>query len=123
MCCVYANAIPILFPNFPFLFLHSAGLGIFTGIDLQEGDAVAEPDIVIPLHDQQWHTGDDLDFWFLWNEYSWQASEVGMQYDMEDGIALVIGTGCMPNCNFALNNAHEGKVRGDMTMTCFFIIL
>ena len=29
----------------------SAGLGIFTGIDLQPEEAVAEPDIVIPFHD------------------------------------------------------------------------
>lgn len=48
-----------------------AGLGIFTGIDLQPGENIAEPDIIIPLHDQLWHAGEDLDFWFLWNEYSW----------------------------------------------------
>ena len=29
----------------------TAGLGIFTGIDLQPEEAVAEPDIVIPFHD------------------------------------------------------------------------
>lgn len=33
-----------------------------------------------------------------------------METDVDSGIALVIGTGCMPNCNFALNNAHEGQV-------------
>ena len=93
-----------------FLF-NAAGLGIFTGIDLQEGDAVAEPDIIVPFEDPAWHQGDDMDFWFLWNEYSWQSSEVGMNYDIEDGMALVIGTGCMPNCNFALINAEEGSVR------------
>ena len=32
-----------------------AGLGIFTGIDLQPNEAVAEPDIIVPLHDQVWH--------------------------------------------------------------------
>jgi len=88
-----------------------AGLGIFTGIDLQPGENIAEPDIIIPLHDQLWHAGEDLDFWFLWNEYSWAASEVGMEYDSATCSALVIGTGCMPNCNFALINAKEGKVR------------
>lgn len=34
-----------------------------------------------------------------------------MDYDLQDGSALVIGTGCMPNCNFALINAKESKVR------------
>lgn len=32
-------------------FIAPAGLGIFTGIDLQPEEAVAEPDIVIPFHD------------------------------------------------------------------------
>lgn len=34
-----------------------------------------------------------------------------MEYDSATCSALVIGTGCMPNCNFALINAKEGKVR------------
>ena len=50
-----------------------------------------------------------MDFWNLWNEYSWQSGEVGMDYDFMEGQALVIGTGCMPNCNWALINAREGK--------------
>eukprot|EP00571_Detonula_confervacea_P007826 CAMPEP_0172326942 /NCGR_PEP_ID=MMETSP1058-20130122/58069_1 /TAXON_ID=83371 /ORGANISM="Detonula confervacea, Strain CCMP 353" /LENGTH=602 /DNA_ID=CAMNT_0013043851 /DNA_START=67 /DNA_END=1875 /DNA_ORIENTATION=- len=87
----------------------NAGLGIFTGTDLQEGDAVAEPDIVVPLPDHEWHASEDTDFWFLWNDYSWHPAEVGMNSDMEDGHALVIGTGCMPNCNFALINTIESK--------------
>jgi hypothetical protein len=45
----------------------------------------------------------------LWNEYSWQAEEMFMETDFVQGSALVIGTGCMPNCNFALTNAYEGK--------------
>lgn len=32
-----------------------------------------------------------------------------MDYDFMEGQALVIGTGCMPNCNWALINAREGK--------------
>mmetsp|Transcript_30698 Transcript_30698/g.61309 ORF Transcript_30698/g.61309 Transcript_30698/m.61309 type:complete len:622 (+) Transcript_30698:97-1962(+) len=87
----------------------NAGLGIFTGIDLEAGDAVAEPDIVVPLADFEWHSLPDMDFDFLWYDYSWQAGEVGMDFDVVDGTALVIGTGCMPNCNFALINAHEGQ--------------
>lgn len=86
-----------------------AGLGIFTGIDLEENSNVAEPDIVIPLADYEWHTAMQQDFHLLWGEYSWQTAEVAMETDMMVGSALVIGTGCMPNCNFALINAHEGK--------------
>ena len=91
----------------------AAGLGIFTGIDLDEGEAIAEPDIIIPLHDIYWHAKEDIDFEFIWHQYSWMTSEVNMHFDMNaaDSSALVVGTGCMPNCNFALINAHESKVR------------
>ncbi|KAL7494773.1 hypothetical protein ACHAWT_003346 [Skeletonema menzelii] len=104
-----------------------AGLGIFTGIDLQENSNVAEPDIVIPLADYEWHTAMEQDFHLLWGEYSWQTNEVAMETDVMIGSALVIGTGCMPNCNFALINAREGKPeynhaglqRGDHGVTGF----
>mmetsp|Transcript_13649 Transcript_13649/g.27752 ORF Transcript_13649/g.27752 Transcript_13649/m.27752 type:complete len:633 (+) Transcript_13649:74-1972(+) len=86
-----------------------AGLGIFTGVNLPSHTPVAEPDIVIPLADYEWHTAMAQDFHLLWGEYSWQTNEVSMETDMVSGSALVIGTGCMPNCNFALINAHEGK--------------
>lgn len=38
-----------------------------------------------------------------------------MDYDMlaTHSSSLVIGTGCMPNCNFALINAGEGHVSGE----------
>lgn len=91
------------------LSVSTAGLGIFTGIDLEENSNVAEPDIVIPLADYDWHTNNEMDFHLLWGEYSWQGAEVSMETDIMEGSALVIGTGCMPNCNFALNNAREGK--------------
>ena len=91
----------------------TAGLGIFTGIDLSEGEPVAEPDIIIPLADYEWHSEMEHDFHLLWGEYSWQPQEVKMETDMVDGSALVIGTGCMPNCNFALINAFEGKPEYD----------
>ncbi|KAL9183093.1 hypothetical protein ACHAXT_004880 [Thalassiosira profunda] len=87
----------------------NAGLGIFTGIDLGPGEAVAEPDIIVPFQDAAWHVSPDIDFHFLWEDYSWDPSEVGMEFDMADGHALVIGTGCMPNCNMALINAFEGN--------------
>ena len=44
-----------------------------------------------------------------------------MDYDLQDGSALVIGTGCMPNCNFALINAHESKVRVLFVITFCYI--
>jgi len=91
----------------------NAGLGIFTGIPLHPGENVAEPDLIVPLQDWDWHSSsssssdddddDEIDFNFLWINYSWDGREVGMETDMEDATALVIGTGCMPNCNFALS--------------------
>lgn len=65
----------------------------------------------MPITDVSWNAAGDLDFHFLWIDYSWMTSEVGMETDMHDGSALVIGTGCMPNCNYALINAYEGEVR------------
>lgn len=83
-----------------------AGLGVFTGIDLLEGDGIAEPDLVVPFHEDY----GIFDFDFLWRRYSWEPSELGMHFDMQDGLALVLGTGCVPNCDFALLNAMEGTV-------------
>lgn len=88
----------------------NAGLGIFTGIPLEPNQPIAEPDLVVPITDVSWNAAEDLDFHFLWTDYSWMPSEVGMDTDMVNGSALVIGTGCMPNCNYALINAYEGKV-------------
>ncbi|KAL3781515.1 hypothetical protein ACHAW5_000731 [Stephanodiscus triporus] len=86
----------------------NAGLGIFTGIDLRDGDAIAEPDIIVPLHDAHYHaTRGGIDDDLLWFNYAWQPSEMGMHFDMQGGEALVLGTGCVPNCNFALLNAVE----------------
>jgi hypothetical protein len=87
----------------------NAGLGIYTGIDLPANVSIAEPDIIVPLHDLEFHTGNniDVDYHFLWNDYSWNPSEVGMETDFHNGYALVLGTGCVPNCNFALLNAIE----------------
>ncbi|KAL3781644.1 hypothetical protein HJC23_008547 [Cyclotella cryptica] len=87
----------------------NAGLGIFTGVPLGQNESIAEPDLIVPLTDYEWNARDDMDFHFLWIDYSWMVSEVGMETDMYDGCALVIGTGCMPNCNYALINAYEGK--------------
>ena len=88
----------------------NAGLGIYTGIDLPANASIAEPDIIVPLRDLEFHTtgdGDDIDYHFLWKDYSWNPSEMDMETDFRDGYALVLGTGCVPNCNFALLNAIE----------------
>jgi hypothetical protein len=62
--------------------------------------------LVVPFHEDYGH----FDFDFLWRRYSWEPSELGMHFDMHDGLALVLGTGCVPNCDFALLNAREGTV-------------
>ena len=48
-----------------------------------------------------------------------------MDYDMDAAScsAIVLGTGCMPNCNFALVNAGEGKVRCVLIRLLQFIAL
>jgi hypothetical protein len=109
----YSNATPLLLFSLLLLILRikKAGLGIFTGIDLSDGDRIAEPDIVVPLHDLDAHVGSIVDYELLWKQYSWNLNEMGMQYDVHDGYAIVLGTGCVPNCNFALINAMEGKTR------------
>ena len=102
--CIHPPSPPSL-PR-PSLPPRKAGLGIFTGIDLREGDGIAESDIVVPFHEDY----GIFDFDFLWRRYSWEPSELGMHFDMQDGLALVLGTGCVPNCDFALLNAREGTV-------------
>lgn len=87
-----------------------AGLGIYTGIDVGMGEQIAESDIVVPLADQEWHQmgAGELDYNFMWNEYSWELSELTTT-DLVDGSALVLGTGCMPNCDFSQINAYEDE--------------
>ena len=94
--CLNTPPFPVSPPTFSVSpFVLAAGLGIFTGVDLREGDAVAEPDIVVPLQDWEWHAAADADFHFLWGDYSWEASEAAMDGDMDEGYAIVLGTGCM----------------------------
>lgn len=35
----------------------NAGIGVFTAVDLKEGDAVGYPDLAIPVTDLDWHNG------------------------------------------------------------------
>ena len=83
-----------------------AGLGIYTGIDVGVGEQIAESDIVVPLADHKWHQMgvEELDYDFMWSEYSWDGSGFPMNTDFDEGSALVLGTGCMPNCDFSQIN-------------------
>jgi len=88
-----------------------AGLGIYTGIDVGVGEQIAESDIVVPLADHEWHQmgAGELDYNFMWSEYSWDLSDLPMKTDVIDGAGLVLGTGCMPNCDFSQINAYESN--------------
>ena len=35
----------------------NAGIGVFTAVDLQEGESVGYPDLAIPVTDLDWHNG------------------------------------------------------------------
>ena len=55
----------------------NAGLGIYTGVDLPANASIAEPDIIVPLLDLEFHATDgdddddvttDIDYHVLWKD-------------------------------------------------------
>jgi hypothetical protein len=52
-----------------------AGLGMYSGSrPFKRGERVGEPDLMISVHEVDWHNGND-DYYFLWDEYTWSAGK------------------------------------------------
>ncbi|KAL7488085.1 hypothetical protein ACHAW6_013684 [Cyclotella cf. meneghiniana] len=82
----------------------NAGIGVFTAVDLKEGDSVGYPDLAIPEGDYHW----------LWKDYDWLSSVIGdLSFEAEEVVACIPGIGAMPNCHFRLSNVRETWTRYD----------
>ena len=89
----------------------NAGLGMYAGNKhFQEGDAVADSDLVIPIFELEWHNG-FKDFMFLWDEYVWSATMFpGMEQEVEDIETIHVcsgGFGAAVNCMLPLVNVED----------------
>ena len=52
----------------------AAGLGMFAGKLYEANSQVLSGDLLVPIHDRSWHTG-DIEEELLWDEYVWNARE------------------------------------------------
>lgn len=95
--------------------IENSGLGVFTGIPLEEDDYIGFGDLAIPIVDIDFHAGGKKDkehYHWLVAEYAWMARETGsdMALEAEDTSAFVIGFGSLPNCHFRLKNVAESTM-------------
>ena len=83
----------------------NSGWGIYTAVDIQEGESVMEPDIVIPLVDMNVdNEEDEEEFHFGLDNYSWEADVCALEYEAEEVDAFISGPGAMPNCYLGMTN-------------------
>ena len=85
----------------------NAGLGIFTSVPKEKGEAVGNGDITLPLVDIYWNNDDD--FFYPFVDYVWDGTTMGMQQEVEtnDIDAYWPGLDCAINCNIALLNVAK----------------
>jgi hypothetical protein len=84
----------------------NAGLGIFSAIELNEGDSVGDGDICIPIFELDWHHDDAFN---PFADYVWAGEVMGMKMEVgsPDIEALCPGLDCAINCNLALLNVAK----------------
>jgi hypothetical protein len=99
-----------------------AGLGMFTGTSLSEGQQIGRVgDIAFPTTDQDWHNSplggfaskSEADYHWPLTNYDWHAKDIGMENEAEDISVTVTGFGAAPNCHFRLLNAEEHQAQYD----------
>eukprot|EP00592_Proboscia_alata_P009337 CAMPEP_0194356116 /NCGR_PEP_ID=MMETSP0174-20130528/3885_1 /TAXON_ID=216777 /ORGANISM="Proboscia alata, Strain PI-D3" /LENGTH=569 /DNA_ID=CAMNT_0039125625 /DNA_START=378 /DNA_END=2087 /DNA_ORIENTATION=- len=78
-----------------------AGVGIFTSLDIKEGDLIGEAEILIPI--MGWIDGHDD---WLVHDVQWDTSLDGrLNYDSKDAPSIFYpGFGAQINCHMGLNN-------------------
>lgn len=86
-----------------------AGLGMYTGKQVQKGERVGEPDIVIPIIDP------DKRNWNPLHEFTWNGDVLHDLFFENSFIvdALIPGLGAQANCHMGLNNLDLGTDRAD----------
>mmetsp|Transcript_2891 Transcript_2891/g.6202 ORF Transcript_2891/g.6202 Transcript_2891/m.6202 type:complete len:776 (+) Transcript_2891:233-2560(+) len=96
-----------------------AGLGMYVGNrTIQEGTAVTDEDILIPIIERTWHNEKHLtEKNFLWDEYIWNSNifpftepEIGL--DLLDDMQMVSpGVGSAANCYLTMVNVVDNDIK------------
>jgi len=94
-----------------------AGLGMYAGSTrFEEGSLVSDSDIMVPQWDMDYHNGED-DYFHLWDEYTWSASQFDDMIDDTDNEASISiissGFGAAINCMMPLVNVADESWDGD----------
>ena len=85
-----------------------AGLGMFTGVDLKQGDIVGYGDVIVPIVDFIYHMSADYKFkveshFDPMANYVWDGREMGLQYETAFTITGISsfspGYNCAVNCH------------------------
>jgi hypothetical protein len=90
-----------------------SGLGMFAGDrNYSEGDVVTLGDVVIPIIEQDWHTGGlNIDSPFLWDEYTWNGVVFNGAEEEGEAIGLIMfaspGVGSAANSYLSLVNIED----------------
>lgn len=86
-----------------------AGLGLFAGVDFEEGSEVTPGDAMVPVRDMNWHNSvRGFTNSFLWDEYVWSgATFKGMPEPFIEIDGASFGVGAAPNCFFPLINVED----------------
>uniref|UniRef100_A0A7S4RQ41 SET domain-containing protein n=1 Tax=Ditylum brightwellii TaxID=49249 RepID=A0A7S4RQ41_9STRA len=82
-----------------------AGLGLYVGVDVEEGDLISYPDICINLLDMEHKT--------VASEYSWSSSQIGSEFEAMSVDPLCSGLGMLTNCHGGLINAENAETKYD----------
>lgn len=99
-----------------------AGIGIFTGVERQEGDVVGKGDIILPLSDLSFHFSANANYrgavhYDPTRDYVWAGGQMGVQFESAaegTGVsAFVPGLDCVINCHLGLLNVRSGDPKFD----------
>lgn len=67
--------------------------------DYEKGDLLGDSDLVIPAYDMKWNNYYNNDFTFLWEEYTWKATNFGGMKEETDKVKNV--KACSPGENYS----------------------
>ena len=97
----------------------NSGLGMYTAVDLDQGDNIGPADIIVPMINIEWHNDNTYKGWdnpesrtngfhFLYENYVWMASAVDMMHEAERVHVMSHGFGALANSLPGLVNLDEG---------------
>ena len=97
----------------------NSGLGMYTAVDLDQGDNIGPADIIVPVINIEWHNDNTYKGWdnpkkrssrfhFLYESYFWSGLAVDIMHEAELPQAMSHGFGALANSLPGLVNLDEG---------------